>query len=153
MGQGARSFSPDLSRKLALIGTLDDASGRLIAHRSSGDFIALLERLDTLYGPRPGHVEKPVVLVLDNGPIHTSKLSHAALDKVPWLTVEWLPNFAPELNDIERSWRNFKRHFLAHQTFRSVDHLYNAVAHAVDLLHQERCSHLCHDRRIAAYSC
>jgi hypothetical protein len=28
------------------------------------------------------------VPVLDNGPIHTSKLSRAAIDERPWLTVE-----------------------------------------------------------------
>jgi transposase len=43
-----------------------------------------------------------VVLVEDNGPIHTSKLSLAALAaRAHWLTVEWLPKYAPELNDIE----------------------------------------------------
>ena len=45
---------------------------------------------------------KPVVLVEDNGPIHVSKLALAALEaRKHWLTVEWLPKYAPELNDIE----------------------------------------------------
>jgi len=30
-------------------------------------------------------------MVLDNGPIHTGKLSRAALAQRPWLTIEWLP--------------------------------------------------------------
>jgi len=34
-----------------------------------------------------------------------------------WLTVEWLPKYAPELNDIEIVWRDLKAHHLAHQTF------------------------------------
>lgn len=109
-----------------------------------------MEQFDALYGPKLGRVTKPVVLVLDNGPIHTSKLSRAALDKRPWMTVEWLPKYAPELNDIERSWRDLKRHFLAHQTFRSVEHLDFAVANAVDQLNHERNRHLCHNQRIAA---
>jgi hypothetical protein len=33
--------------------------------------------------------------------------------------VEWLPPYAPELNDIERDWRHLKCHYLAHQTFIS----------------------------------
>ena len=42
------------------------------------------------------------MLVEDNGPIHTSKLSMAALAACAhWLTVEWLPKYAPALNDIE----------------------------------------------------
>ena len=38
----------------------------------------------------PGRQAKPVVLVEDNGPIHTSKRSLAALAaRAHWLTVEW----------------------------------------------------------------
>jgi transposase len=153
-GADLRVPAPGQARKLALLGALDYAAGTLIVHRSrtkrSTDFVALLERLDPLYGPRPGRAVKPVVLILDNGPIHTSKLSRAALGKRPWLTIEWLPKYAPELNDIERSWRDLKRHFLAHQTFRSVEQLDHAVELAVLRLNQERTRHLCHDQRIAA---
>lgn len=153
-GADLRVPAPGQSRKLALIGTLDHASGQLIVHRSpskrSTDFVALLERLDLLYGPKPARAAKPVVLVLDNGPIHVSKLSRAALAQRSWLSVEWLPKYAPELNDIERSWRDLKRHFLAHQTFRSIEQLEAAVDLAVVRLNRERGRHLCHDQRIAA---
>jgi transposase len=153
-GADLRVPAPGQARKLALLGALDHAAGRLIVHRSptkrSTDFVALLERLDPLYGPQPGHDAKPVVLVLDNGPIHLSKLSRAALAARPWLTVEWLPKYAPELNDIERSWRDLKRHFLAHRTFRSIEDLDAALARAVDCLNRERGHHLCHVQRIAA---
>ena len=153
-GADLRVPAPGQSRKLALLGALDHGTGKLIVHTSStkvsSDFLALLERLDILYGPRPGHAPKPVILVLDNGPIHTSKLTTAALEKRPWLTIEWLPKYAPELNDIERSWRDLKCHFLAHQTFQSVDELDRAVASGVENLNQERAPHSCHNQRIAA---
>jgi len=85
------------------------------ATKRSSDFAAHLEQLDHLYGPVPG---KPTKLVEDNGPIHTSKLSLAALAaRAHWLTVEWLPKHAPELNDIEAVWQDLKAHHLAHQTF------------------------------------
>ena len=80
--------------------------------RDLKEFIAFLGRLDAIYGPGAGRPDKPVVFVLDNGPIHTSKASRAALAARDWLTIEWLPKYAPELNDIERSWRDLKRHFL-----------------------------------------
>ena len=36
-----------------------------------------------------------------------SKMSRAALaERAHWLTVEWLPKYAPELNDIEGLWRD-----------------------------------------------
>ena len=112
---------------------------QLIVHTSptkrSSDFVAHLEQLDQLYGPKPGQFTKPVVLVLDNGPIHTSKLSLAALAaRAHWLTVEWLPKYAPELNDIEAVWRDLKAHHLAHQTFADADALNTAIHQAVDAL-------------------
>jgi hypothetical protein len=75
-----------------MIGALDHAARRLVVHTSktkrSADFIALLGRLDGLYGPRPGLPIRPVVVVLDNGPIHLSKASIAALAaRAHWLTV------------------------------------------------------------------
>ena len=97
------------------------------------------------------------MLVLDNGPIHTGKAATAALAARPWLTVEWLPKYAPELNDIERSWRDLKRHYLAHRTFRDADQLDRAIHQAVDALNRERrpevCIHLrgCLDPRWPLY--
>jgi transposase len=84
-----------------------------------------------------------VVLVLDNGPIHTSGASRRALAARPWLAVEWLPKYAPELNDIERSWRDLKRHYLAHRTFRDADALDVAIRQAVQALNRERRAAAC----------
>jgi transposase len=77
-------------------------------------------------------------------------MTTAALAARPWLSIEWLPKYAPELNDIERSWRDLKSHFLAHQTFQSVAALDRAVLVALESLNQERAPHLCHDQRVAA---
>jgi len=49
-----------------------------------------------------------------------------------------LPKYAPELNDIEEVWRDLKRYHLAHQTFRSADHLECAIHDAVLSLDNER---------------
>jgi len=107
-GADLRVQAPGQSRKVAMMGVLDAGTGELIVSTSptkvSADFIALLRRLDWRYGPRPGCERLPVVRVLDNGPVHTSKASRAALAERPWITVEWLPRYAPELNDIENVW-------------------------------------------------
>ena len=102
-----------------MMGSLDHVSRQLIVHTSrtkrSADFIAHLEQLDRLYGPKPGQPTKPVVLVEDNGPIHVSKASRAALaTRAHWLTVEWLPKYAPELNDIEVVWHDLKAYSKPH---------------------------------------
>lgn len=135
--------APGQARKVAILGSLDHVTRQIIVHTSttkrSTDFVAHLEQLDRRYGPKPGQPTTPVVLVLDNGPIHTSKLSMATLAaRAHWLTVEWLPKYAPELNDIERSWHDLKAHHLAHQTFADTQALDTAIHHAAQALNAER---------------
>jgi transposase len=142
-GADLRVPAPGQAHKVALLGSLDSLTRQLIVHTSptkrSSDFVVHLEQLDWLYGPKLGQPVKLVVLVLDNGPIHTSKLSLAALAaRAHWLIIEWLPKYAPELNDIERVWRDLKAHHLAHQTFVDVDALDQATHRAVELLNAER---------------
>jgi len=143
VGADLRVPAPGQAKKVAILGSLDHVTRQLIVHTSptkrSSDFVAHLDQLDRLYGPRPGQPVKPVVLVEDNGPIHTSRLSLAALAaRAHWLTVEWLPKYAPELNDIEIVWHDLKAHHLAHQTFADSDALDRAIHQAVDDLNDER---------------
>jgi transposase len=142
-GADLRVQAPGQSRKVAMMGALDHAARRLIVHRSptkrSADFIALLHDIDRLYGPRPGQEVKPVVMVLDNGPIHASRATSAALGaRAHWLNVEWLPKYAPELNDIEPAWGDLKARHLAHQTFKDIQALDCAIQTAVTHLNERR---------------
>ena len=154
-GADLRVPAPGQSAKVAMLGVLDWAHRKLIVRTSrtkrSADFIALLEEIDRRYGPKLGRMLKPIVLVLDNGPIHTSKASRAALaERAHWLRVEWLPKYAPELNDIEGLWRDLKRHHLAHQTFNGPNDLDRAIHEAVGKLNTERNRHPLANHRIAA---
>jgi transposase len=154
-GADLRIPAPGQAAKVAMLGLLDWARRALIVRTSrtkrSADFIALLEQIDQRYGPKPGLPNKPIVLVLDNGPIHTSKATRAALAaRAHWLTVEWLPKYAPELNDIEELWRDLKRHHLAHQTFTGPEDLDQAIQEAVKKLNAERNRHSLAKHRIFA---
>ena len=96
-GADPRVPAPGRAAKAAMLGVLDRARRDLLVRTSrtkrSSDFIALLAEIDQRWGPTPGEVVRPVVLVLDNGPIHTSKATRAALAEwAHWLTAEWLPN-------------------------------------------------------------
>lgn len=152
-GADLRVAAPGQAKKVAMIGALDAATRAVVVRTSrtkpSTEFITLLDDIDCRYGARPGRPIKPVVLVLDNGPIHTSKLATEALAARPWLTVEWLPRYAPELNDIEPVWRDLKRHHLAHRTFTDADHLDRAIHESVAALNRER-AHSCDNLRTVA---
>ena len=84
-GADLRVPAPGQAQKIAMMGSLDYARRRLIVTTSrtkrSTDFIEHLQALDRLYGSRAGAPTKPVVPVLDNGPIHVSKASQAALGR------------------------------------------------------------------------
>ena len=154
-GADLRVPAPGRAAKVAMLGVLDWARRNLLVRTSrtkrGSDFIALLAEIDQRWGPRPGEVMRPVVLVLDNGPIHTSKATRAALaERAHWLTVEWLPKYAPELNDIEAVWRNLKRYHLARRTFTGPDDLDRAIHDAVAALNAERSHHPLGSQRIAA---
>jgi hypothetical protein len=154
-GADLRVPAPGQAAKVAMLGVLDWARRDLVVRTSrtkrSSDVIALLAEIDRRWGPRPGQAMRPVVLVLDNGPIHTSKATRAALaERAHWLAVEWLPKYAPELNDIEPTWRDLKRHHLAHQTFTGPDDLDRAIHDAVTKLNAERNRDPLASQRIAA---
>lgn len=119
--------------------------------KRSSDFIDLLAEIDQIYGPAPGKPQLPAVLVLDNGPVHTSKLTRTALaERAHWLTVEWLPKYAPELNDIEPAWKALKQTELAHQTFTDADALDKTIRKAVQNRNQEKSRRSWDNSRISA---
>jgi hypothetical protein len=55
-----------------------------------------------------------------------------------WLTLERLPKYAPELNDIERRWRDLKQHQLANRTVTNAGALDRPIHDAVARLNHER---------------
>src|SRR4051812_46692238 len=142
-GTELRIQAPGQAKKRAMLGAFDPVHRRLLVHTSapkrSTDFVALLDQLGAAYGT--AERTRPLVAVLDNGPIHTSKLTTRALAQRPGLTLEWLPKYAPELNDIERCWRDLKQHQLANRTFADVDALTRAIPDAVARLNYERQPH------------
>jgi transposase len=143
-GADVRVEAPGQAKKRGILGAKNALSGSLDVVTSgtkrSTDFIKLLELLDQKYPPHAAGDRPPVVLVLDNGPIHVSKLSTTALGARPWITVEWLPKYAPELNDIERDWRHLKRHHLANQVFRDVDDLDQRIHGGIADINRSRAS-------------
>jgi hypothetical protein len=151
-GADLRVAAPGKSKRRSLLGVRDTVDGHLLVHISrtkrSTDFQKLLEQMDTRYGPCAASGNEkvlsscsevvPVVLVLDNGPIHRSKLTNKLLAARPWIRVEWLALFAPELNDIERDWRHLKRHYLGNRVFADEVALENRLAFSVSDMNEKR---------------
>ena len=74
-----------------------------------------------------------------------------ALATRPWITIEWLPRYTSELNDIKNSWRDLKIHYLVHLTFADDNDLGGVIRTTGHELNQEKANrHLCDNPKIAA---
>ena len=89
-GTQLRIQAPGQAKKRAMLGAFDPVRRCLLVHTSptkrSTDFVALLDQLGAAYGTTER--TRSLVAVLDNGPIHRSKLTTKALAARPWLTLE-----------------------------------------------------------------
>lgn len=81
--------------------------------------------------PRAG---KPLVVVLDNGSIHVSRVVKAAEAELAaeGITLFYLPPYSPKLNAIEAHFRGVKHYDLPERTYTSLDDLGDAVDHAFE---------------------
>ncbi len=84
------------------------------------------------------------------GQSHKVAMIGALDQRSHWLTPEWLPKYAPELNDIERSWKTLKSQRLAHQTFKSPDHLEKTINTQITDMNTNRKNHPLANLRISA---
>jgi transposase len=53
-------------------------------------------------------LQRPLILIWDRWPVHRSAAKRLTATVCPWLTVEWLPAYAPELNPVEPMWSQTK---------------------------------------------
>ncbi len=103
------------NRRVTVFGSVE-ALGRgrvevVCAGQDSACFLRYLLALDA----RHAATGRAVLLVLDNGPAHTSKASRAQLvARATWLEVIWLARYSPHLNPKEREWRALKRDARGH---------------------------------------
>lgn len=103
------------NRRVTVFGSVE-AFGRgrvevVCAGQDSACFLEYLKALEK----RHRETERKMILVLDHGPCHTSKVSRAALaEREEWLEVIWLARYSPHLNLKEREWRYLKRDVRAH---------------------------------------
>jgi hypothetical protein len=109
-GEQIRIF-PQRDKKLNLFGIFR-ADNVAVTHQTKENINSrfLISSIDDFCR----YVEKPTVLVLDNAPVHRSKLFSEQLEK--WqekdLYIFFLPRYCPHLNKAETFWRKAKYEWL-----------------------------------------
>jgi transposase len=91
--------------------------------RNSNTFIAFLDHLVQQHSG-----DSPLVIVLDNGPIHRSHATQAAFALLEnELLPLFLPKYCSQLNPIERFWKHLKSLACANTLFLDMDALVASV--------------------------
>lgn len=73
----------------------------------------------------------PLVLVWDRSGPHKTAAAELLREHSDWLSIEWLPSYAPKLNPQEHCWNQTKRHDLANFLPTDVNELYEAAAASI----------------------
>jgi hypothetical protein len=89
--------APGQAKTVAMLSSLDYVTRQIIVHTRPS------LRSSRLYGPEPLPSDKRVVLVEENG--HSRWRRHRSRSMA---TIEWLPKYAPGLNDSEAVWSDLR---------------------------------------------
>jgi len=74
---------------------------------------------------------RALIVVMDRLPAHRSAVKRLRMEGAAWLTVEWLPGYAPELNPVEPHWSYSKYGRLANYVPNDTAELHDALIEAV----------------------
>jgi transposase len=87
-------------------------------------------------------LRRPLILVCDRWQVHRSAVKQLEASRSPWLYVEWLPPYAPELDPVEYVWNQVKYCDLANfipedlaELHYQVDRMLTEYSHDPDRLH------------------
>ena len=81
------------------------------------------------------HTRRPILLVCDRLSVHRSAVRRLQEQGADWLSVEWLPAYAPDLNPVEAVWQHAKYADLPNRVPADIDELYDLVLESLDDQH------------------
>ena len=136
-GKTPVQYAWDRHDRLSVIAALlyRPRSGRLSLHFSvldhnvkTPDFLAFLLELRRL-------TRRPIILVCDRLNAHRSAVRQLKEQGADWLSVEWLPPYAPDLNPVEAVWNHAKYSDLANRVPHDVFQLCELVGQSLNDQH------------------
>lgn len=132
--RGTRPVVPSAgqNRRVSVFGALDlsgELSCMITERKRSSEFREFLQWLNDVVYVDSEHI----FLFMDNCSIHKTKAVQAYFENnKKRITVIWNAPYAPNLNDIERSWGALKRSSVNNYYFETKENLEDAVITAID---------------------
>lgn len=99
-------------------------------------FVAFLQQIEKKY-------DQEVILILDNYPVHHSRVVRDYLAKVGKIKLKFLPTYSPDLNPIEWLWGYTRKKYLNCRTPTTIDQLRNLLECSLDALSAQRVRSVC----------
>lgn len=88
-------------------------------------------------------IDGEITLVLDNSPVHHSKIVNQFFDNNPKLNRIFLPEYSPDLNPKENFWNYLRKKFLNNKVFKSVGEMSSAVIEFIKKIPREIVKKVC----------
>ncbi|MFI0977757.1 transposase [Streptomyces sp. NPDC021093] len=73
----------------------------------------------------------PITLIWDNRNVHKDTRLRAFANNHDWITIYYLPPYAPDLNPVEGIWSLLRRSCQANTAFADPEHLIGALRHGL----------------------
>jgi len=88
-------------------------------------------------------VDGEITLILDNSPVHHSKIVNQFVDKNPRLNRMFLPEYSPDLNPKENFWNYLRKKFLNNKVFKKVEEMSSGVLEFIKKIPREVVKKIC----------
>ncbi len=88
-------------------------------------------------------IDGEITLVLDNSPVHHSKIVNQFVDKNPRLNRMFLPEYSPDLNPKENFWNYLRKKFLNNKVFKTVGEMASGVLEFIKKIPKEIVKKIC----------
>jgi transposase len=115
-------YKPGERSRLIYRPRLDDGQGRSKGRKS----FSWSDYRDLIVAAH-NQLDGPIVLIWDNLNVHRAAGLRKFAENTDWLTIYYLPPYAPDLNPVEGVWSLLRRGSLANVAFADPDHLVQTV--------------------------
>ena len=88
-------------------------------------------------------VDGEITLVLDNSPVHHSKIVNQFVDNNKRLNRIFLPEYSPDLNPKENFWNYLRKKFLNNKIFKTTEEMAEAVKEFIKKIPREVVKKIC----------
>lgn len=127
-------------KRLNTIAAIEPLIGeKVIANYDKNDadsFVTFIDKLEA-------NIDKNIILILDNYPVHHSKKVRERLEKTGRITLRFLPTYSPDLNPIEWLWGYARKKYLNSKHCLNLEELHKKLENSFNDIKPDKIREIC----------